>query len=331
MELLSQHLSQLVDGALIFFLGRITFTVVINRHMFYPRYGRGHRLLGLLMLVHLSVGLADARFGKVVPPSMLWIYDATLSCIGLSVSFSAAREFGPAHSRVRNEASGVLDEKASVTVAEMLEHCFYQGLNLVQILFLHLLPLLRESRVRVALALAATLPWLRRDHFPVNSFSANYTSSGVGGSTWLIRTLYRLKKYQYLLYKHFLLHGLNASAAVDGPRWSADGLVCEPYFRMYWLCLNIAYVSEFFMQTLVKRGYMSQSWMLALQQALVFAVTLAALRVLQSVRLLLALLSLALNCVRRGREVSNMALVLLAARTLPPIDHLGGLFSLFWD
>jgi len=26
------------------------------------------------------------------------------------------------------------------------------------------------------------------------------------------------------------------------------------HFRLYWLCLNVAYVCEFFMQTLVKRG-----------------------------------------------------------------------------
>ena len=38
----------------------------------------------------------------------------------------------------------------------------------------------------------------------------------MGGSTPLIRVLYRLKKWQYLLYKHALLHGLNASVAVDG-------------------------------------------------------------------------------------------------------------------
>ena len=38
--------------------------------------------------------------------------------------------------------------------------------------------------------------------FPVNSFSANYKTPGVGGTTPLIRFLYRLKKWQYLLYKH---------------------------------------------------------------------------------------------------------------------------------
>jgi len=309
----------LVNAALLFFCGRITYAVVLHRHMFVPKYGRGHRLLGLLMLVHITVGLADARLGDVVPPSLLWVYDAILSILGFSVSFSAARDFGRAHTNVKNDASGILDEQATVSVSEMVEHCFYQLLNLVQILYIHALPHLSDlPRARVALAMLVAAPWAWRGAFPVNSFSQNYKQAGVGGTTPLIRVLYRLKKYQYLLYKHFLLHGLNASISVDGLR---SPLATSNTFRLYWLCLNTAYVMEFFMQTLVKRGYMSQHWMMALQQCLMLVSTYAALEVLEVVRLVPALLSLGLNFGRRGREVSNMAIVLLAARLLPAQDH----------
>ena len=154
-------------------------------------------------------------------------------------------------------------------------------------------------------------PWLARSRFPVNPFSANYTTPGKGGTSELIRLLYRLKKWQYLLYKHALLHGLNASVALDG-----GSIAGTRYFRTYWLCLNVAYVCEFFMQTLVKRQYMSQAWMLTLQQLLMAVSTLFALQVLQSVHALPALLSLGLNLKRRGREVSNGMIVIGVAFAL---------------
>ena len=74
------------------------------------------------------------------------------------------------------------------------------------------------------------------------------------------------------------------------------------------------------MQTLVKRRYMSQQWMLALQQLLMAVSTVYALQILQSVHVLPALLSLALNLTRRGREVSNGALVIAFALA---VDKLG--------
>ena len=103
-----------------------------------------------------------------------------------------------------------------------------QGLNLVQVLFLHslrvfpplqptmvmppssipqpdlvrrvgalaavwgALPLLQLSP-HLSLALLATSPWLFRSRFPVNPFSANYKDLP---SATLIGVLYRLKKYQ---------------------------------------------------------------------------------------------------------------------------------------
>ena len=104
-----------------------------------------------------------------------------------------------------------------------------------------------------------------------------------------------------------------SSVAMSEAGSSEHVAVWAVYFRLYWMCLNTAYVMEFFMQTLVKRGYMSQSWMLGLQQLLMLVSTFAALRVLQAVRPLLCVLSLALNLVRRKREVSNGVLVLAAA------------------
>ena len=54
------------------------------------------------------------------------------------VAYSAAEDFKWLHRNVKNKASGVLDREATVTYNEMIEHVFYQILNLVQILFLHL-------------------------------------------------------------------------------------------------------------------------------------------------------------------------------------------------
>ena len=78
----------------------------------------------------------------------------------------------------------------------------------------------------------------------------------------LTSVLYRLKKYQYLLYKHCLLHGLNITVAADAPQ----DLLTDRFFRLYWLALNTAYVMEFFLQTLVRRRYMSQTLMLLMNQ-----------------------------------------------------------------
>jgi hypothetical protein len=132
-------------------------------------------------------------------------------------SLSAAYDFRSAHmkERVKNKASGALESNTIVTFEEMLEHSFYHGLNFVQIVFLHSAPLLKSPGPRVCAALLATAPWLFRGWFPVHSFSANYSKQGQ--DPWaLVAVLYRLKKYQYLLYKHVLLHGLNASVALRG-------------------------------------------------------------------------------------------------------------------
>jgi hypothetical protein len=77
------------------------------------------------------------------------------------------------------------------------------------------------------------------------------------------------------------------------------------------VCLNCAYVMEFFLQTLVKRGYESQMWMLCMQQLLMLLSTVAALQVLwYHVHPVLAAVSLVLNFTNRGREPANIMLLL---------------------
>lgn len=114
-----------------------------------------------------------------------------------------------------------------------------------------------------------------------------------------------------LLYKHALLHGLNATLAATGADLG-DGV----RFRAYWLCLNASYVFEFFLQTLVKREHLSQRGMLLLNQWLMLMSTYAAgVVVLTHVCLPLVPLSLAMNLLRRGsaRELANFAVVVAAA------------------
>lgn len=186
------------------------------------------------------------------------MYDSILGILGTLLALTAAFEFQ--HKGVNNVASGTLDQHATVSFNEMIEHAFYQALNLVQILFLHTLTPALDLPCRTLLLFLATSPWLARDYFPVHPFSDNYVKIDPN-STPFIRLLYRLKKYQYIFYKHFLLHGLNLTVALMGV-----ALPEEQFFRLYWMSLNASYVMEFFLQTLVKKRYMQQSTMLWLQK-----------------------------------------------------------------
>ncbi len=277
--------------------------------LFTGRFGRSHRVMGLVYLATLMAGVAElvrvAALG-LEPLFTPLAFDCVLGVAGISLTLTAASDFRVAHAKVENVASGALHETATVSVPEMIEHAFYQGLNLAQIMFLHCAGSVESLRGRLALLAAVTSVWMVRGYFPVNAFSANYTKSGTDAAS-IEGILYRLKKYQYLLYKHFLLHGLNASVAVAG-------LVIaeQTWFRLYWLALNTAYVMEFFMQTLVRKRVLAQGRMLALNQFLMLVSTAAALPVLACVHVAPAALSLALNLVRRRRELSNMAAVVAA-------------------
>ena len=227
------------------------FGVLLALAVFRPRalqlwtrkHGRAHRLLGLAELLLLAAGLVDVaawETGRSVPRRLLrLLYDVLLGVCGTALTLSAAAAFS--HANVKNQASGVLEEEATITQDEMIEHAFYQLLNLLQAGYLHCLPAVRGPAARAALCLFISSPWLVRDRFPVNSFSRNYVTSPKAWWT-LINLLYRVKKWQYVAYKHVLLFGLNASLALSPAR------DCLPQtsrsFRLYWVLLNAAYVLE---------------------------------------------------------------------------------------
>lgn len=266
---------------------------VLVRHplMFFKRHGRRHGITGLLFLAVLALGFADAACGCLrsagAGDRALVIFDVCMSALGIVLALSAAADFP--HKNVVNVASGTLDEHATVTRGEMIEHAFYQGLNLAQIAALHAITPDRALGTRLALALGAAAPWLVRDRFPIHRFSANYTRHDARSST-LVRVLYRIKKYQYVFLKHFLQFGLNISLALSGV-----ALARQDAFRVYWLLLNASFTLEFFLQTLVKKGLLRQRTMLGMQHLLMLASTLVAVQVLRHVNPLIALASLALN------------------------------------
>jgi hypothetical protein len=196
----------------------------------------------------------------------------------------------------------------------MMEHIFFQVVNLAQIVYLHALgtpPAASSLVARLALAAAVSGVWLARGRFPVHSFSANYSAGRLDPrSAPPVRRMYRVKKLQYVFYKHCLLHGLNFSAALSAERLQ---LASSPRFRVYWLLLNTSYVMEFFLQTLVKKGFLSQVQLLWAQRVLMLASSLAALHPLRHVQPLLAAASLGLNFAHRHHEVQNCLLLLGAA------------------
>ena len=161
------------------------------------RRGRAHRAAGAAYAAWLALGCvtASAPVGRVRRAA----YDVVLGAIGVALTLSA-RAFG--HARVRNAtASGALDKESTVTDGEIVEHAFYQGLNLVQVLLIHACGHPSAGlRTRVAIAATATAPWLLRARFPVNSFSANYDArrrSEKAFNPWRVENmLYRAKKYQ---------------------------------------------------------------------------------------------------------------------------------------
>ena len=74
--------------------------------------------------------------------------------------------------------------------------------------------------------------------------------------------LYRVKKYQYVFYKHFLLHGLNVSVAVTGGGGGGGvgtGLVETRHFSLYRLAINTAYVMEAGLAHFSPRYFQSQN------------------------------------------------------------------------
>jgi hypothetical protein len=291
-------------------------------------YGRMHRVFGIIYLSILCVGMFDLIYqGDRDEKSLIknahyyLLYDIILGLTGLGLTVSAASDFKAAHKTIKNPMgirSGTLHDTATVSYNEMIEHAFYQSINLAQAIFLHMLSKLNVWWHRMIALFFVTAPWLIRSAFPIHSFSANYDNQIIGSSGgWsLIMVLYRIKKYQYLLYKHFLLHGLNISLSIiqrqgDWTSFKATSL----QFRMYWIGLNSSYTFEFFLQTLVKRRYMNQKVMLFMNKILIAAATLAAYQILYETsyeclyqHILIACISLYLNFANRGNEVLNVAI-----------------------
>lgn len=116
-----------------------------------------------------------------------------------------------------------------------------------------------------------------------------------------------MKKYQYIFYKHWLLHGLNISAALH------PGIFDRSTFRLYWVLLNASYVMEFFLQTLVRKSFLKQEHMLRLQHVLMVASTLAALPLIQHVNAFVALSSMVLNFAMRKHDFLNVSLITVTA------------------
>ena len=108
LQLLADLLStRVADYALLFFGARLLFAVLQYPRMLVPRYGRIHRILGMILFAYLAVGFVDARRSEpLFPRNSLWLYDALLSCLGFAVAYSAAYEFAcEAVSRTRRVAS----------------------------------------------------------------------------------------------------------------------------------------------------------------------------------------------------------------------------------
>jgi hypothetical protein len=176
----------------------------------------------------------------------------------------------------------------------------------------------------------------------VNSFSANWTSSQetkckedhdkskcvlVGDKNLerlsSLNRIYQIKKWQYVFYKHVILHGLNISVAF--PKEQVEALPVSFEWRIFWLCLNSSYVMEFFLQSLVKRGVMSQYSMLTLQWILMISSSLSAIgAVFGRVRLCAFLISLLLNFLNRGHEVVNTMITTLIIGVIDTSDYLVG-------
>lgn len=291
----------------IFFIALISILLRKPR-IFMKRHGRMHSIVGLSYLilillkfvVHIFRSNHDSSGTELSEPEITKVvYDAVLGIFGIFLPLTAAFEFK--HYNVINTASGTLDEFATVTHSEMLEHSFYQGLNLLQILFLHTIiyfpsVTLETSCIYISVV---TSPWLFRHLFPVNKFSDNYMKIDPRSSPFT-RLLYRIKKYQYLFYKHFILHGLNITVLLDSIQ-----IANQWHFQLFWILLNMSYVMEFFLQTLVKKKYLSQSSMLVMQQILMLASTVSAISLLSHLRIWICLFSLLLNFVMRKNDFLN--------------------------
>lgn len=285
------------------------------KRLFLQSHGISHRLAGGAHLCWLFLGAwtisSDENDSHTSWLLIFW-YDLLLGLFGIAATLTAARDFP--HKLVSNSSgqSGTLHKKAIVTQHEMIEHAFYQFLNLNQAFYLHSLQHVddyskegNENFHKLFLLCFVTIPWLWRHRLPVHSFSHNWNvyatckKSEESGEVFL----YRIKKAQYLFYKHVILHGVNISLAVSST--VGDSIPYSTCWRVFWILLNTSYVMEFFMQSLVKANILNQIGMLWLQRFLMVVASLSAVVVLRHVNVLICSVSLILNFANRHHDLAN--------------------------
>ena len=324
--------------------------------LFTHRFGRGHRVAGLIHLLVLLIGVTDLAvrvipsvFPKRTTAPLLdtiangrGLYDLVLGVSGCVLTYTAAVDFGIPKYRLRNAASGALDANQTVTREEITEHAFYQLFNLIQVFYLRYVCWVGElygTQGVIAALTMTTSVWLLRSFFPTNRFSDNYvqkvlaSTSDRNGTTRApsrdfassTSFMYRLKKYQYVFLKHFLQHGLNVGVAMTSvQRLDTDSkianapalLVDSNAFRLYWLTMNSAFVMEFFMQTLVKKKMLKQNTMLRMNVFLMATSSMAVFFVLREVHFPASIVSLNLNFLKPGRELRNVLVAVAVAVVL---------------
>jgi hypothetical protein len=298
-------------GAKSFMLLIVLFAIRNSPKIFFRSHGWRHRLAGAAHLLWLFLG---AWTVSTTSRSAIFFYDLILGILGTTATLTAAIDFP--HKLVSNTSgqSGTLNQKAIVTQDEMIEHSFYQFLNLLQAMYLHASQHFVNGNSKngrltsLCLLWLVTMPWLFRHRLPVHSFSHNWNvylkhnktkNKSITDDPEVF--LYRIKKWQYVFYKHVILHGVNISFAVSS---QLDATI--PYsasWRVFWILLNTSYVIEFFLQSMVKAKVLEQSTMLLLQRFLMLISSLSALVVFRHVKVAICLCSLLLNFGHRHHDV----------------------------
>lgn len=298
---LYQHNTQLTSciglcGLRLFFslllLSLLIISPIKPNKLFFDKHGRSHRLLGAANLVWLLSGILNIIVYQPITSSnndddininrkiinsyaiQCLTYDIILGILGILSTFTAAKNFPHKYitTNLKGE-SGTLSNHAIVTQSEMIEHSFYQIINLCQAVYLHTITYWMASSVtyisRLVSLLFVTLPWVVRRKFPVNSFSANWTTKQQQSDTISkekfkggtkrssnnhINNMYRIKKWQYIFYKHVILHGLNISIAFPRRGFNFKNEIIDTdhlplplttEWRIFWIALNTSYVMEY--------------------------------------------------------------------------------------
>jgi len=330
-----------IIGLAVFLLLVVVIAMSHGKILFFSTHGWSHRVAGAFLLTWLVYGIVQIilqQQQKYNDDNILyqqelaqrWLfYDTILGFLGITTTLTAARDFPHKYVQNAKGQSGSLSQKALVTQREMVEHSFYQALNLLQAWYLHYLSTTSTTASGfwhpwLALWLV-TSPWLVRGYFPVHSFSHNWNVTPEHQRTPQETVLYRIKKGQYLFYKHVLLHGLNISMALqqvlNSPSQSTATssttiMTTTLSWRIYWLALNTSYVMEFFLQTMVRRRVLSVAGMFGLQQLLMATSSIAAIMILffasveeggtTIVRPAICFVSLVLNLIHRHHDVLNV-------------------------